>query len=167
MPAHQFDFGNPLFRWTAHDYHPYERSFIWYAVFFTVMIGIGSFLTFFSGDFGWISGLCFFIIMGLYCYTHKDGEKDHEVIILEKGIMIDRRKVLLWEQIEGYWFNYDPTVAVINFERKSQMGLETIPLQMGDLTPDVFRRALAETDIKEMMDRKESLADLWIRVFKL
>lgn len=166
MATHEYDIGNPQFVWTAHNYHPHQRGLVWYFAFCGLMVG-AALLLFTMDSSGWVPAFSILILMALYCFLHKDGDQDHEVHFMTKGLVIDANRFIAWDEIDGYWFNYDPSVAVINFEISKKMRTETITLQMGDNEPDDFRNQLASTPISEIKGRHESLLDLWIRVMKL
>ena len=70
------------------------------------------------------------------------------------------------ERVTGFWFVYDKTVSVLNLQLMSKRD-EKIMLQMGEYAPDFFREKLTELGYKEILNKKESLTDLWIRALKL
>lgn len=175
------DFGDLLFQWDAHNYHPYSRGKWWMIIFLVVLLG-GSFALFLFGDnslgtsfwtSGWISNLLMmvtiFLAVGVYLYMHwKKDQEHHTVSIFERAIVVDQ-DVFPMQDIVGYWMVLEPDVTLLNIERpqtrlqKNRM----ISLQMGQVEPVVFRKVFTHLDIPELLDRKESNIDQWIRILKL
>jgi hypothetical protein len=163
-PLLSFDPGNSLFTWEAYDYHPHQRGWVWLLVFCAITFG-GALWALWSGD--WIMALTFFVVAAVYFYTHRQGNEVHQVHLTEKGILIDGRDFFYWEKLAGYWFIYDETVSVINFQFDDQKRDRKISLQMGEVEPDTFREIFEKADFTELTNKKESLMDLWIRALKL
>jgi len=157
-----FDPGRELFRWTAHDYHPHDRGLVWFAVFFLVIFG-GAFWAMFSGD--WVMATTFFGVAAFYFWAHRTGPDFHEVQICENGLLVDGRKFYAWERFSGFWFVYDSTVSVVNFQFVDRR--ERLSLQMGEVSPEVFRRIFEKAEFPELPNKKEGVLDLWIRALKL
>ncbi len=158
----EIDPGEKIFSWTAFNYHPHKRGWIWYAIFCTFFFG-SALWALVSGD--WVMAFTLFVAVAVYFFAHRKGDEDHEVQVFENGILIDR-KFIEKEKLEGYWFVYDQTVSVLNFQLSGK-GDRKISLQMGEHNPDVFRSEFKLMEIEELVDKKESLMDLWIRALKL
>ncbi len=159
-------YGISLFSWVAHDYHPHQRGILWYIVFSIAFGGTAAWAFFADEHFGWITSFCILMVAAIYFWTHRNGNEDHEIIGFEKGILIDGRTFFNWDKFEGYWFVYDETVAVVNFEFKGGKG-KKITLQLGSVTPEELRVPLKALMLAELPEKKESLLDLWIRALKL
>lgn len=157
-----FSLGEHVGGWTAYDYHPHKRSWIWIIVFSLVVFGLGAHALI-TGEY--MTAITFFVVAGVYFWVHRRGDKTHEVYVFEKGIVIDESFIAV-EKITGYWFLYDETASLLHIEMK-KAGAPTIVLQMGSYTPDVFRDMFEPLGLTELPDRKESLLDLWIRALKL
>jgi len=158
----QPNIGAAIGKWTAYDYHPHKRSWIWIAIFALIIFGIGGY-SLYTGEY--ITAISFFLVACIYFWIHRNGDKVHEVVVFEKGIFIDKSFLPL-ANIAGYWFVYNESASILQLELKKK-GTPTISLQMGSYTPTVFREMFEELDIPELEDRKESLLDLWIRALKL
>jgi hypothetical protein len=159
-----FNPGESIFSWTAHDYHPHRRGLLWMILFCLILMGGGIWALFFSQTLGWSTALSFFVAASVYFYIHRKGNEDHEVEIFKNGLMIDQSQYIPWQAIRGYWFIYDETGAVIHFEKQRN---EKIPLQMGQQKPETFRAILKSVGLEELENKQESLIDLWIRALKL
>jgi len=168
MPTNKkfLDTGKKLFAWTAHDYHPHERGICWYVLFSIVFFGGAAWMMMADPRWGWVTSFCLCATAAIYLYIHRNGEVDHEVQVFEKGLLIDDRQFLHWDKLEQFWFMYDETVSVINFDPKKNPD-QPIKLQMGDVTPDKFREILEQVDLPEAEGKEEAVLDLWIRVLKL
>jgi hypothetical protein len=154
--------GEQVFSWTALNYHPHKRGWKWIAMFCVVFFGSAIWaLT--KGD--WIMAFALFLAVAVYFLVHRNGDQEHEVMVFEKGILIDQ-KYFPMEKFEGYWFVYDQTVSVLNLQISGK-GDRQIALQMGDKDPDFFRTEFQSTKLEELLEKKESLIDLWIRALKL
>jgi len=154
--------GEKIFSWVAFNYHPHKRGWIWYAIFCTLFFG-SALWALMSGD--WVMAFTLFVAVAVYFFVHRKGDEDHEVQVFENGILIDR-KFIEKERIEGYWFVYDQTVSVLNFQLSGK-GDRKISLQMGEHNPDFFRSEFKLTKLEELFEQRESLMDLWIRALKL
>ena len=161
-----FDSGPKLFSWTAHDYHPHDRGLSWYIVFCLLFFGISFWAVLTDPQWGWITAFSLCVSAAIYLYIHREGEQDHEVQIFEKGLQIDGHDFIHWEKVEAFWFTYDETVSIINFDLKKNPN-NPKKLQMGQVTPDRFREIMKEVKLPEAEGKEESVADLWIRVLKL
>lgn len=160
------DIGKVLLSWTAHDYHPHKRGWIWTTLFCIVFFG-GAFSFIWSDPkWGWIPAFAFFIAAAVFFHTHHKGNVDHQVTILQNCLIIDDHTLYTWDSFSGYWFVYDDTISVINFEFSRKKG-QKITLQMGNLIPEDLRKVLKKIDIEELEDREESMLDLWSRALKL
>lgn len=162
------DLGQPLFEWTAHDYHPHQRGIVWKIIFWTIFIGGAALFVYSDPGFGgWFGALTFLAVGIFYDWTHNKGLADQQIQVYEKGMVVDETAFFLWEEIAGYWFNYDETVSTINFDFNNQKKGK-ITFQMGQYIPVQFRESLSETqDLVELEDRKESTLELWVRALKL
>lgn len=158
-----FNPGLELFGWMAHDYHPHNRGLVWYIVFCTIIFGTALWSLFILKD--WIMSLVLFLAAAVYFLVHRKGNEDHTVRIFENGLLIDDQKFYNWKEFSGFWFLYDETISVINFQiaKKDQK----IPLQLGELDPETIRNVLKQVDLEELEDQTEPLLDLWIRGLKL
>ena len=157
-----FDPGKNIFSWVAHDYHPQQKGWIWISIFCLVVFG-GAVWAFFSGDP--VMAFTFFVIAAVYFWVHRNGMETHKISLTEKGIFIDEKDFFSWEKFSGFWFIYDETVSIINFQFRNSE--RKISLQMGQVEPDVFRTIFEKAEFSELLDKKESLVDLWIRALKL
>ena len=157
-----FNPGEELFAWEAYDYHPHERGILWMIMAGIVLFGSSAFFIITEPKMGWITVLCFFIVAMIYFWTHRNGNEIHQVQIFEQGLLIDQRKFLPWERFSGYWFVYDPTVSVINFQYDSKRD-QKITLQMGYVEPDKFREIFDQINFPELKDMKKDILELWIR----
>ena len=158
-----FNPGRKVFGWEAHDYHPHKHGALWIIIFSTILFGGALWAILTNGD--WLMAFTFFIIAGLYFWTHRKGTEMHQIQVFEGGVLVDQ-KLFPLEKLEGFWFVYDETVSVINFQLKSKYD-QKISLQMGEMGPDFFRQNFARIGLEELPDKKESLLDLWIRALKL
>lgn len=159
-----FNPGENVFSWIAHDYHPHARGPVWYVVFSVLIFGSAFYFLFFEPQ-GWLTAFTFFFVAAIYFWTHRKGNEDHEVHFFEKGFLIDKREFCFWEKIEGYWFLYDETVSMIHLKLKDKKN--NMALQMGNEKIETFRKVLEKLEIVELENEKESLLDLWIRGLKL
>lgn len=159
-----FNPGENVFSWIAHDYHFHQRGIIWYVVFCFLIFGSALYFLFIEPQ-GWLTAFTFFLVAAIYFWTHRNGNEDHEIHFFEKGFLVDNRGFYLWEKIEGYWFLYDETVSIINLKLKNKKN--NIALQMGKNEPEIFRKVLEKLEIEELENEKETLLDLWIRGLKL
>lgn len=160
-----FDTGHFLFDWEAPDYHQHKRGWLWYVLFCLVFFGGGIFFILNDPEWGWLPAFVFFASAAIYFWKHLDQSRTHTIQIFEKGIVIGEKFFAL-DLFEGFWFVFDPSVAVINFEFKTKKSGK-ISLQMGDNHPDFFRDNFERINFVELEDKKESLFDLWIRALKL
>ncbi len=160
--SQEVDPGEKLFSWTAFNYHPHKRGWIWYAVFCVLFFG-SALWALVKGD--WVMSLTLFIAVAVYFFIHRKGDEEHEVQVFENGIQVDQ-KFLPMEKFEGYWFVYDQTVSVLNLQLSGK-GDRKISLQMGDKSIDFFRTEFEHSELSELPDKKETLIDLWIRALKL
>ncbi|MCF7905879.1 hypothetical protein K9L63_01670 [Candidatus Gracilibacteria bacterium] len=156
-----FDPGKEIFSWTAHDYHPHKRGWVWLVVFCFIFFG-SAFWAMLVGD--WVMALTLFIAVAVYFWAHRNGEEKHNVTVYENGIQVDK-KYFSMEKFIGYWFVYDPSVSVVNLQMEENS--KKIMLQMGKNTPDFFRTNFARVELEELPDKKEGLVDLWVRALKL
>jgi len=154
-----------MFYWEAFDYQPHRRGWVWYVLFTLVIFGSAAVALVFSPT-NWPVSLALCVAGGAYAFAHRNGEKVHQVSVFENGIFIGQR-FLPFSELEGYWFVYDQTAAIINFQFKSKRD-KKISLQMGTNTPDMFREYFSVLDkLPELTDKKEGLVDLWTRALKL
>jgi len=158
--AEIFDAGRKIFSWTARDYHPHTRGWIWLTIFCGIFFG-GGIWAIFAGDT--IMALTFFLLAAVYFYAHKNGDETHEIVLCEKGFFVDRT-FFLWEKFSGFWLIFDETAAIINFQFAHKNA--KISLQMGKIDPEIFRKIFARAEFPEL-DKQETLLDLWIRALKL
>lgn len=161
-----FEKGKKVFAWDAHDYHPHERGLIWMSVFCTILFGGAIWAYLSDPQWGWLTSFSFFIAAAVYFLIHRNGNQGHEVQVFENGLFIDEKVFFPWSEFNGFWFVYDPTVAVVNFDFiNSKKG--RIILQLGELTPEDLRKKLSKITLEEKEDQKEALIDLWVRALKL
>ncbi len=158
-----FDLGQLIFDWTAFDYHPHNRGWAWIVIFCLIFFGSGLWALL-SGD--WVMAFTLFIAVAVYFYVHRQGDKEHQIRVLKKGIFIDQ-KFLPREKLAGFWFVYDETVSVVNLQLAETRGEQKISLQMGKYDPEFFRSNFNKIDLEELEGKKEGLVDLWIRALKL
>ncbi len=158
--------GEEIFSWVAHDYHPHERGALWYIIFSIIILSISIWSLISEPEWGWITSATILIFAATYFYVHKDGHKDHEIRCFERGILIDGRRYIDWDEFEGFWFIYNETAAILNLEYKGNKD-QRVVLQMGANLPDIFQEKLRSLDLIELEDRKEALSDLWVRALKL
>mgnify|MGYP003965306665 CR=1 FL=1 len=168
--ADPFDPGTKIFDWTAFDYHPHQRGFIWILVFCFVICGLAAWAIFDdfqtkTTDWGWLPAFSLFLAAVVYFWAHRHGNEPQQVTVCENGFFVGERFVPR-EKISGFWFVYDKTVSVLNLQLQSKRD-EKIMLQMGELAPDFFREKLSAQGYSELTEKKESLTDLWIRALKL
>ncbi|MCK5460477.1 hypothetical protein KAI58_00640 [Candidatus Gracilibacteria bacterium] len=158
-----FNPGAEIFSWMAHDYHPHNRGIVWYIIFCTIIFGSAFWSLFIFKD--WIMSLVFFLVAAVYFLVHRNGEENHIVRIFENGLLIDDRQFYNWKQFSGFWFLYDETISVVNFQivKKDRK----IALQLGDLDAETVRNELKQVELIELKDKTEPLLDLWIRGLKL
>jgi len=159
-----FDPGALLFDWQAHDSHPYERGIIWKTVFSLVMVGIAAWAVITDPRWGWLTASAFLIVGALYFWVHRRGPEVISIAVHTGGIFVDR-SFIPREDIEGFWFTFNETVAVVNLEIRKKN--HPVSLQMGEHDPEFFRQNFARLDLLELEDKKESVLDLWIRTLKL
>ena len=161
-----FDPGNLIFGWLAHDYHPHQRGILWHIVFCLIFFGGAAWSIHADPKWGWITATAFCVTAAIYFQIHRNGNQDHDIKILEKGLLIDNKIFTGWGQFKGYWFNVDETVSTVIFELKESKKQHVI--QLGQLLPDQIRAALADIEkFDELKNKKEGLLDLWIRALKL
>jgi hypothetical protein len=160
------DIGKQILSWTAHDYHPHKRGWIWMAIFCLIFFGGAGVAIWTDPDWGWVTAFAFFIAAAVFFLVHRQGQIDHEIHVFENCLTVDNHTLYTWDSFEGYWFVYDDTVSVINLEFSKKKG-QKITLQMGSLIPEDFRSAFSRVGLEEMTDREESLLDLWSRALKL
>lgn len=160
-----FDPGREIYSWEAVDYHPHERSWIWITVFSVFMFGVAiwSFLS--DPTTGWITALTLLLALAMYFQTHRNGDEKHTITVFENGFFIDQYFISHLD-FEGFWFLYDETVSLVNFEKKGK-GQGRIKLQMGNVSPDKLREVFSELEMQELTDKREEVVDLWIRALKL
>ena len=161
-----YDSGKKLFSWTAHDYHPHDRGIAWYIGFSVIFFGIALWALIADPRWGWVTAFSLCIAAAVYLFIHRDGDRDHEVQVYEKGLLVDNKNFIHWDKFAQFWFAYDSTVAIINFDLKKTPEVPK-KLQMGEITPDKFREILGMVDLPEAEGKEESVLDLWIRVLKL
>ncbi len=164
--TNNYQTGEPLFTWKAHDYHPHERGVIWMVVFCLIFGGTALWTFIADPKLGWITSMCILITAAVYFWIHRNGNQDHDIILFEKGLLVDGRSFTTWSKFEGYWFIYEPGITVVNFEYTGNKG-KKITLQLGEVNPDDIRLALSRIDLTELNNKKEGLLDLWIRILKL
>ena len=159
-----FDPGPLVFAWEAFDYHPHERGWLWYVIWLGALC-VGTGWMFWTGE--WSVALMFLFVAALYYFVHRNGHETHHIHVYKKGIRVDKT-FFGWDRLEGYWFiwNERQGAAIVNIQVKNN-GDRKIPLQMGHLTPDELREVFDEVSFPELVEKKEGLVDLWIRVFKL
>jgi len=158
-----FDPGSQVFAWEAYDYHPHTRGWVWLTLFCVVLFGGAIWALVSAGD--WVMALTFFLVAAMYFWVHRSGEDVHQVRVFQRALVIDQQIIPL-EELSGYWFVYDPSVAIVNLQLK-KLGDRKIALQMGDHDPEYFRTGFGAVDLPELEDKQESLVDLWIRALKL
>ncbi len=162
-PKKPFNPGRKIFGWEAHDYHPHKHGALWIIIFSAILLGGALWAILANGD--WLMAFVFFLVAGMYFWAHRKGIETHQIQVFEQGMLVDQ-KLFPLEKLGGYWFIYDETVSVINFQLKSRYE-QKISLQMGEMDPDFFRQNFARIGLEELPDKKESLLDLWIRALKL
>jgi len=163
------ELGKKIFEWEALDYFPYTRKRIWFVFFPLIFLGIPV-LFFWLGNYGksdTIMLLTFITVFCVYLWVHRNGEKPHHVEVFEHGVRIDGGIIPL-KTLEGFWMVYEENmVGVLNLERKSKWNQLKISLQMGEKSPDFFRKNWKKVGLPELTEKKESVLDIWIRVWKL
>lgn len=173
--------GAPLFAWRAEDYHPHQRGILWIIVFCVIVFGSALALVLFSGESesgasilsdmktgNIFMAITIFLAAAVYFYTHRRGDEDHEIVVYEKAIQIDKKTIPL-KEVKGYWFIYEKDVSVINLELKEKKYRKErkIPIQMGEKTPEYFQENFERLLIPELLEKKEPILDKWIRILKL
>ncbi|MCF7918135.1 hypothetical protein K9L27_04040 [Candidatus Gracilibacteria bacterium] len=162
-----FNPGKEIFSWTACNYHPHKRGWLWLTIFCIVFFGSAVLMLFQGGGWGdKLASATFLLALAMYFYVHKQGNEDHEVRVTERAVFIDNKLISL-EKLSGYWFVYDETASLLNLQFENKRRDQKIILQMGNQTPDFFRKNFARVDLLELEDKKEGLLDLWIRALKL
>ena len=174
----ELDLGQKVFEWTALDYHPFKRGKIWMIVFSVIVFGSAFIGLFFGGTetgnalwtsnhFGnMLMAFTIFLAAAVYFFIHRKGTEVYKIQVFEKAFVIDGKMFPMADCI-GYWFVYDTQVSVLNLEMKNTRKNQTIKLQMGEKTPDFFRKNFSKLGLEELVDKKESIIDMWIRVLKL
>ncbi len=158
--------GEEIFSWVAHDYHPHERGLWWYIISSIIILGISLWAFLSDPAWGWITSATILIFSASYFYVHKDGHKDHEIRCFERGLLIDGERYFTWDRFEGFWFIYDETASILNFEFNGNKNQRLI-LQMGEKLPDFFEENLKKIELPKLENKKEAMLDLWIRALKL
>lgn len=164
-PRKKLVLGEPVFAWEALDYYPYQRGVWWYICFCTVFFGSATWAVLTDPAWGWLTAFVFLVAMAVYFWKQSTLGRTHHIEVFENVIRIDTECLPL-DQLAGYWFVFDETVAVLNLEFK-QKKTQKISLQMGENPPAWFRDKFSLTTLSELKDRQEPLLDLWIRVLKL
>ncbi len=162
----KYDIGNEIFSYTAHDYHPHERGFLWYLVFSVIILGM-SFWSFLSDpESGWFTSATILIVAATYFFVHRNGSQDQEIYFFERGLFLNKKKYIAWSNFQGFWFVYNETATVLNLQYKDIKN-QKLSLQMGEVLPEVFQEKLKQIGLIELEEQQESLLDLWIRALKL
>jgi hypothetical protein len=162
----KFDLGEEVFSWEAHDYHPHKRGIIWYTVFCAILFGGAVWAMVSDPKWGWLMALSFFLAAAVYFLAHRKGDEMHKIKAFEQGIFIDK-KFIATENVAGFWILYNETVSTVHLQLKSKYQNQKISLQMGNNSPEFFRKNFAKMNIPELEDAKETILDLWIRALKL
>ena len=158
--------GEEIFSWIAHDYHPHERGTLWYIIFSFIILGISLWSFFSDPKWGWVTSSTILMFAAMYFYVHKDGNQDHKISCFERGILIDGKQYIDWDKFEGFWFIYNETASILNFEYIGNKN-QRLTLQMGDNLPEFFQTNLKSLNLIELENKKEAILDLWIRALKL
>ncbi len=162
---HKQNPGKKIFSWTACNYHPHKRSNLWRIVFGGIIIAIAVVFMLVFDDF--FSTLLILGSVCTYVFIHREGHEKHNIDIFTVGILVDNSVFFTWKQFCGYWFVFDESVSIINFELIGGKN-KKLSLQMGHINPEEFRKLFMSIDgFIELEYKKESVLDLWIRVLKL
>lgn len=159
-----FDPGKLVFDWQAYDSHPHQRGMIWKIVFSLIIVGISTWAVITDPSWGWLTALAFLLVGGLFFWVHRRGPEVIAISVHTGGIFVNRT-FFPKEAIEGFWFTFDETVAVVNLELRQKN--HPVAIQMGANDPEFFRQNFEKMDLPELEDKKESVLDLWIRTLRL
>ena len=166
MAQTNFDYGEPIFTWTAHDYHPHQRGMLWYTLFSFALFGSSLAAIITDPQSGWMTAFTLCLAAAAYFFVHRNGHQDHEIKVTPNGLVVDDKSFYAWDELSGFWILRDPTVSVINFEFHNPKK-NKFTLQMGLVEPTKFRQVFNFVDLPEIEGQTECLMDLWIRALKL
>ena len=143
----------------SYNAYPVVRTRAWYMIFITF---ISLLILLFIVSKEYFSSVMIVLITTSYLYLRKE-ESAKTVIMSDAGVLIDD---MIYDitTLKGYYFIHGPQVSKLYLVRHR---MSDIRIYMGLETPDTIRHVFQQMNINELIDRKESLFDLWIRVLKL
>ncbi len=150
-----------LATWSAPVMPRHHRSVRWYVIA-TIIIAL-------CVTYGVLRDSIPFAVVAVltgivYALLHRHAPPDRTFSITSAGVILENRSVS-WAQLQGFWFFPTREYTELHFVfRKAH--LQDLIIQTG--TQDInMLRAILQTRLPELTDRKERLLDTFIRICKL
>jgi len=163
----KLDFGKKLLSWKAPDFEPYRRGLRWYVTFCSLTFGSALVIFLMDPSTSAVPVFSICVLAAVYLWVHKDGEKEHQICLFEKGLQVAEGKLMPWKDFEGFWFLEDKVSRLLILEHKDwKRG--SIRLQLAKTKSEKVNKVFEKLEVIEHLeDKKESGFDLWSRVFRL
>lgn len=152
---------NPIIQWNTPVQPIVERTQRWYVTGGIVVIAVAAYgILANSWPLAVVSVLC----GAMYFFLRDHKPRETTCALYESGAMYDG-KFYRWDTFEGFWILVTPTHNELHLSYPSKRRNDVVIQLPGVSADDV--RLVAGSFLRELIDRKESLIDIFTRLAKL
>ncbi len=151
----------PVLSWDAPARPVFERTKRWYVVAGIVVFAAAAY-GIFSGS--WSFAIVCVLAGGMYALIHDHKPGTSHVELHDSGIVLNG-VFTRWDEFSGFWILSTPSYSEVRFVAKRQ-GHGRKSIQLGNQDPNQLRMVLGQR-LPELVQMKESLIDIFIRICKL
>ncbi len=155
-------YDNSVLSWQTQEHLHHERGPFW-KVFMSLAVVITSGIAIYLGQ--WSFAIAILTAAVVYLLIHQDSEKDVEVTISDIGVKVGNRKYP-FSRIKSFWIIYEPPYTQNLYIRVADDIALDIAINLGDMDPSTIRDFMIEK-VPEMAGVKESITDVFLKLFKL
>ena len=146
--------------WEAHEYNYYEKSLLWFLIYFIISFAILGLAVWFKN---WT--FVFLIILGaslIYIYALKPPRKI-KMRIDARGITVEE-KLYFYKDLKSFWIFYDPPHVKYLSLISKKLIVPQIKIPIGKQDPNEIRKMLLKFLPEE--EHEESFADILARIIR-
>lgn len=150
-----------LITWNAPVTPHHRRTKRWYIIA-AVIIAL-------CVAYGWyVDSIPFAVVAVLvgviYALLHKHAPPDRTIVLTSEGVTLGRR-MAEWSDLAGFWILHTSEYDELHFVSRKPRTADLV-IQTGTQSTETLR-AILQTRLPELTDRKERILDTFIRICKL
>ena len=150
----------PVLTWDAPSRPTVERTKRWYVIAAVVVAVV---VVYAVVTASWTLAVVSVLAGGMYYLVHDHAPGVSHIELHDSGVLYDG-EFTRWDQFVGFWFVPTPGYVELRFVPKR--GAKRVVIQLGTLDPAQLRMILGQR-IPELVHKRESMIDIFIRICKL